>query len=409
MSRRLIRIVAALMLLAVPAATLAQQTDSERDILVTFDNADARATTSTAPYRARKRYAMTAEAKLHAKAVASEYQLQQVDHWPIQSLAVYCFVYRVAAGENREQVIARLRADTRVESAQALKVFETGANPVATYDDTYAELQHGLDTLDLTGAHRHSRGQGVRIAVIDSNVDTNHEDLKGRVRRVRNFASDGTAPDRHHGTAVTSVIAANANNAKGMVGVAPEAKVDLYVACWSDAGSDVAVCDSFTLAKALDTLLKRPPDILNLSLAGPTDPLLQRLLQHAHERRVIVIAARPSGKAPSQQFPANMPEVIAVDSSNSDASEAESPLFAPGEQILVAIPDDEYDFRSGSSLAAAHVSGVVALLLAVSPGADATTIQALLRKSQRDTANGRASINACEALHLADKSLTCET
>ena len=409
MSRRLIEILAACALALVSAAVLAQQTDADRDILVTFDNAGARTTTSNAPYRARKRYAMTAEAKQQASAVAADYGLQQVDHWPIKSLSVYCFVYRVADGENRKQVIDRLRADVRVESAQALNVFETGATPASGYNDTYAELQHGLDTLNLTQAHRYTRGQGVRIAVIDSNADTDHEDLKGHIRRMEDFASNGTAPDRDHGTAVTSVIAASANNAKGIVGIAPEAKIELYVACWSEARSDVAVCDSFTLAKALDTLLERPPDVLNLSLAGPADALLRRLLLQAHERNVIVIAAHPAGKDVSRQFPASMDEVIAVASSSSADRGPDRPILAPGEQILVAVPDNGYDFRSGSSLAAAHVSGVVALLLAISPGTDATTIQSLLEKSQLNTTAGKASINACKALHLADHSLTCDS
>ena len=409
MSRRLIEILAALMLVSAPAAVLAQHTDADRDILVTFNNADARTTTSTAPYRARKRYALTAEAKQQAKAVATEYELQQVDHWPIKSLSVYCFVYRVAGDEDREHVIDKLRADARVESAQALNVFETGANPATGYDDTYVELQHGLDTLNLTRAHRYSRGQGVRIAVVDSNADTNHEDLKGRIRRVEDFAGDKVTSDRHHGTAVTSVIAANANNAKGIVGVAPDAKVELYVACWSDAGSDVAVCDSFTLAKALDTVLKRPPDVLNLSLAGPADALLQRLLLKAYEQNVVVIAARPANREPSQQFPGSMPEVIDVGSSRSTEHGPNNPIYAPGEQILVAVPDNAYDFRSGSSLAAAHVSGVVALLLAISPDEDSSTIKALLEKSQLDATTGRVSVNACKALHLADQSLDCDS
>ena len=409
MSRRLIEILAVLAMTIAPATLFAQHTDTNRDILVTFENSDARATTSTVPYRARKRYSISAEARQQANAVAAEYRLQQVDHWPIKSLSVYCFVYRVATGDDRERVLDKLRNDARVESAQALNVFETGTKPTAGYDDTYAELQHGLDTLDLSRAHRYTRGAGVRIAVIDSNADTKHEDLKGRIRRVKDFASRDAAPDREHGTAVTSVIAARANNAKGIVGVAPEAKVDLYVACWSEAGSDIAICDSFTLAKALDTLLARPPDVLNLSLAGPHDALVERLLLQAREQNIVMIAALPAGRAPSRQFPARMTEVIAVGSSNADGSGSDVPIFAPGEQILVALPDNTYDFRSGSSLAAAHVSGVVALMLALTPGSDAATIQAILEETQVRDPEGPTSINACRALQFADRSLDCES
>ena len=397
----------AIAVLAFSSTAFAQQTDTGRDILVTFDNAGARMTTSRAPYRARTRYSMTTEARKQARAVEDEYQLEQVDHWPIKSLSVYCFVYRVADGEDREQVLNRLRADARVESAQALNQFETGMNASAGYDDAYAGLQYGLDTLELTLAHRYSRGEGVRIAVIDSSADTDHEDLEGRIASVRDFSGDRSAPDQHHGTAVTSVIGASANNAKGIVGIAPEASIELYVACWSEPDADTAVCDSFTLAKALDSMLEKPPQVLNLSLVGPRDPLLERLLLKAHDESVVLVAARPADRTAANAFPAMMDQVIDVGSSASETPKAGLSLYAPGEQIIVALPGDAYDFRSGSSLAAAHVSGIVALLLSMSPEADALTITSLLEQSQTGGSDGPVSVNACKALQLADSSLIC--
>ncbi len=392
---------------AVPATAIAEERDPKRDILVTFENPKIHATTTSAPYRARKRYTISTAARRQANAVAREFGLEQVADWPIQSLAVYCFVYRVAEGADRDRVIAALRADVRVESAQPLNVFAANVAATGGYDDTYAELQHGLNSLNLTAAHRYSRGKGVRIAVIDSNADARHEDLKGRIRRIEDFASDASSIDRNHGTAVVSVIAARANNARGIVGVAPEAKLDLFVACWSQAEFDTAVCDSFTLAQALDTLLENPPDVLNMSLAGPEDALIHRLLLAAHDLGVVLIAARPQDADDSQQFPASMEQVIAVSSSSTEVAKSGDSIFAPGDQILVAVPDDNYDFRSGSSLAAAHVSGVVALVLAISPNSDTGEIQAVLRQSQAGTEDGRVSVDACAALRAADPSLGC--
>ncbi len=286
-------------------------------------------------------------------------------------------------------------------------MFETNITTDEGYDDTYAELQHGLNSLNLSAAHRYSRGKGVRIAVVDSNADTEHEDLKGSIRRIEDFAGDAPGLNRNHGTAVTSVIAARTNNAKGIVGVAPEAKLELYVACWSQKDFETAVCDSFTLAQALDTLLERPPDILNLSLAGPEDGLVRRLLLEALHRGVIVVAADPRATGNSQRFPASMEKVIAVGSSDTGITERGDSILAPGDQILVAVPDDNYDFRSGSSLAAAHVSGIVALLLAASPDTDVPAIRSVLRQSQSSTSDGRVSVNACAALRIADPSLSC--
>jgi subtilisin family serine protease len=393
------------MALAAPAA-LAGGRDPERDILVTFENSGAHVPAG-APYRARKRYQVSAEALRHAAAVATDYALHQVDQWPIRALSVYCIVYRVAAGGDRDRVIEALRADDRVESAQPLNTFETGVTNGSGYDDTYAELQYGLDALGLAAAHRLSRGKGVRVAVIDSNVDMHHEDLRGRVHRVEDFAGDASRAGRFHGTAVTSVIAARANNARGIVGVAPEAKLDLYVACWSRADTETAVCDSFTLAQALDTLLRDPPDVLNLSLVGPEDGLVRRLLAEAYDRGVVLIAARPESSAAAARFPASMEHVIAVSSSRPGLPASGDSLLAPGEQILVAIPDNNYDFRSGSSLAAAHVSGVVALLLSVSPGTGSDGILAMLRQSQAGREDRPVSVNACIALRIAAPTLSC--
>ena len=206
---------------------------------------------------------------------------------------------------------------------------------------------------------------------------------------------------------MSSVIAARANNARGIVGVAPEAKLELYVACWSQEDFETAVCDSFTLAQALDTLLENPPDILNLSLAGPEDGLVRRLLPEAHRLGVIMVAADPRATTGNQVFPASMEQVIAVGSSGASDKERGDSISAPGEQILVAVPDDNYDFRSGSSLAAAHVSGVVALLLAVTPETDRSAVQSVLRQSQTSADDGRVSVNACAALRISDPSLSC--
>ena len=127
----------------------------------------------------------------------------------------------------------------------------------------------------------------------------------------------------------------------------------------------------------------------------------------AHRLGVVVVAADPRVTAGSQVFPASMEQVIAVGSSGSGVPERGDSILAPGDQILVAVPDDNYDFRSGSSLAAAHVSGVIALLLAISPDTDMSAIQSVLRRSQASTEDGRVSVNACAALEFTDPSLSC--
>ncbi|MCI0516222.1 MAG: S8 family serine peptidase [Woeseiaceae bacterium] len=397
---------------AVPAA--AQNGDPERDILVTIDNQGARArgTSAGAPYRNRKRYSIAPAARRNADEVRDEYSLQEISHWPIRSLSIYCIVYRVRPGVDLANVIERLRGDKRIESVQPLHEFETSVSLHDGYDDKYANLQRGLAVLSIGAAHRISRGQGIRIAIIDSGADYRHEDLRGRVSRIDVFADKKAGMDLSHGTAVASVIGANANNAKGIVGISPEASLEVFVACWADDASDKTLCNSFTLAKALDALLEDPPHILNMSLTGPFDPLLARLLGKVTNAGVFVVVARPEEPTDRNRFPASLETVIGVGNSDRRQADAASgsmqDLYAPGEQIMVAVPNDAYDFRSGSSLAAAHVSGAIALLLAVSPGLTFDSVLAFLRQSQDAEPADTVSINACIVLKLADPSRVCQ-
>lgn len=407
-------------LIFLSGTTIAEGVDPDptRDILVNFSNEGVSVISSgvSEPYRKRKRYAIDTEVRRHAADIASEYALVEIDRWPIRSLSVFCFVYRVSEEMDRDTVIERLRADPRVESVQALQQFKTMAVPVPAYDDTYASLQRVLEVMQIAAAHRYSRGQGVRVAIVDSHADADHEDLRGRVTETRFLEDNDKSLNGDHGTAVASAIGANANNAAGIVGVAPESAMEVYVACRAEDGAVNAVCDSFTLAKALDALLDSAPDIVNLSLTGPYDPLLERLLNEVDRAGVVIVAARPAQRRKDNHFPASLDSVIGVSSSDGRPAARQidhagdrylREVYAPGDQIMVAVPDDAYGFRSGNSLSAAHVSGVIALLLAVSPKMPPETIQAYLRQSQQGSQTGSPSVNACFVLQLEDRSRQC--
>lgn len=388
--------------------------DSAQDILVTF--VDSRSASRRggvgAPYRNRKRYAVGHAAKRDAVSVAEDYSLTEVDSWPIRSLSVYCVVYRTADETGRQALVEQLRNDPRVESAQLLNEFETESQGDHGYDDPHANLQHGLKTMSVAAAHTRTRGRGVRIVIVDSSADARHEDLRGRVRRVTDFTGIKDAADMHHGTAVASIIGARSNNAKGIVGIAPEARLEVFAACWQGGESSSAVCNSFTLAKALDTVASDPPDIVNLSLAGPADPLLERLLRGLHAAGVILVAAGTDSAITETPFPASLDVVLGISSShrgikNSTTAIESFELFAPGEQVLVATPEDNYDFRSGSSIASAHATGVIALMLAEKPQLTYQSVREALRKSQIENPGGPVSINACTALAEIDEQQRC--
>jgi subtilisin family serine protease len=270
--------------------------------------------------------------------------------------------------------------------------------------------------MGIPAAHDLSRGAGVQVAVIDTGVDTRHPDLQGRIVEKRNFVdADWKAFDNdRHGTAVAGLIAATANNALGIVGIAPEASVHAYKACWQLANGDsAAACNTFTLAKALSAAIDAGVQIANLSLAGPGDPLLTRLVRQARERGMIVVGAAPPDRR-GGSFPTDIDGVIAVASLDQQADARLGALSAPGTEVLTLVPDGHYDFASGSSIATANVSGVIALLLARERTPSSASLIQLLGSTAQDahstkvsTLSTNRSVNAAAALCVAIHDRAC--
>jgi len=360
---------------------------------------------TVAGYALAQPYGAGSEARIVLAAVAREYGLHEVAGWPIPPLRLHCVVLRIPEGRSRDDLLAALGRDTRIALAQPLQAFDTYGSE-SGYNDPYVEMQIGFKELDAADAHRLSRGQGVRIAIVDTGADTAHPDLAGRIDGARNFVDRDMAQfarDRH-GTEVAGVIAAIANNRQGIVGIAPEARVSVLKACWQAGATGGARCNTFTLAQALAAGIADGAQIINLSLGGPPDELLQRLVALALQRgRIVVGAVPPDGSLAG--FPVNVPGVIAVSTGGSPAA-PRAALHAPGRDILTLEPGGRYDFGSGSSLAAAHVSAAAALLLAADASLDARRVRALLEASQ-SPASATGSINACLALSALRAGVPC--
>jgi subtilisin family serine protease len=310
-------------------------------------------------------------------ALAHSLSIHQV--WRMRSLPVRCVVYDLPPGASRELVLRRLAADPRVETAEPIHRYRT----LDGGEDPYAHLQHGARAIRLAPAHRWATGRGVRVAVVDTGVDVTHPDLQGRILAAQNFVDRGEKSFTRdvHGTAVAGVVAASAGNGAGIAGVAPGALLLALKACWPS-GDDPASaeCDSYTLAKALDWGLAEGAQVLNLSLTGPRDPLLVQLLDAALERGVAVVAAADEPPA----FPATHPGVIAVRAAGPGVEAVSGgALAAPGIDILTTVPGGGYEFLSGSSMAAAHVSGVVALLIERRPNLTPAAVAGLLAATSR--------------------------
>ena len=195
------------------------------------------------------------------------------------------------------------------------------------------------------------------------------------------------------------------NNNLGIVGVAPAARLQIYKACQPTQPQSLeAQCNSFTLALALEAAIEAHAQIVNLSLGGPADPLLAQLISFGQHRGMIFVGAVPEdGRLDG--FPLGIPGVIAVDESGRPGASS-AVLYAPGRDIISLAPAGRYDFASGSSFAAAHVTGAIALLRARAPGLDAAGLFSVLERTRTHDEHGDC-INVCAALAALQPKYEC--
>ena len=329
-----------------------------------------------------------------AEELAARFKLRIVGNWPMPALGVDCFVMEAPENLPLEPLIERMALDARVESVQAVNLFR-----VLAHDDPLYRLQPTAGLWHLDELHRVATGKNVRVAAIDSGVELDHPDLGGRVVLARNFvdARDGVA--ELHGTAVAGIIGARADNSVGIVGVAPDAQLMALRACWqAPADESAAVCSSFTLAKALQFAIDNNAKVINLSLGGPRDRLLERLLAIAASRGAVIVAAADPRFADGG-FPASLAGVLAVAADDvHDASEAI--YLAPGRDIPTTLPGRRWGLVGGSSYAAAQVAGLVALLVDLAPEQNTQQIRESLSTSERSATSPRhrAIVDACAAV-----------
>ena len=328
-------------------------------------------------------YRVGQSAQQQARRVAAAYSLRQVASWPIKALSMHCVVYEITDGRPVPEVLAALSKDTRVVLAQPLQEFHTLSDPPAAgtpYNDPLYDLQTNLPTLGIARAHERAQGAGVRVALIDTGVDAQHPDLAGRIVRTHSFLATRApaASLLRHGTAMAGLIAAVANNHIGIVGVAPQAQLEVFEACWQlRPDGDAAACNTFTLAQALAAALASGAPLINLSVAGPADPLLSALVQSGLRHGVTFVGA---AGAADEGFPTAIPGVIAA--AGSEQALPPGALGAPAQHVLTLRPGAQYDFESGASVAAAELTGVIALLMSASSTRLATsTIVSLLSEA----------------------------
>ena len=210
--------------------------------------------------------------------IARSNRLQLIDSWPMPLLGVDCYVMKLPDGVSAEAAIAQVSRHPMVAWSQPMQEYG-GKGQGDRQGDPLLRAAPAATSWRLADLHRVATGRGVSIAVIDSKVETSHPDLAGQFVAVKDFVSARPARPERHGTAVAGVIGAKLNNGVGTAGIAPSARLMALRACWQTGPSSTAtLCNSLSLARALHFAIQNRAQVINLSLSGPKDQLLQKLI-----------------------------------------------------------------------------------------------------------------------------------
>ncbi len=298
------------------------------------------------------------------------------------------FHFRVAGTRPVAEVVRALEGE-KVGVAQPNYVYQltqdetAPAQAEATPAQSGAPEQYVAQKLRLEEAHKLVTGKNVLVAVLDSAIDTKHPDLADTV--VETFDAAGKPDKPHtHGTGMAGAVAAHGR----LTGVAPGATV-LAVNAFGTGGKQSPQATTRNIIAGLEWALQKGARVINMSFAGPYDPMLQVALKKAHEKGAVLIAAAGNqGPKSPPLYPAADKHVIAVtatDENDAIYSRANRgphvAIATPGVDVLAVAPDGNYEMTTGTSVATAHASGVAALLIERHPEVDAKTVLEVLTVS----------------------------
>ncbi len=257
--------------------------------------------------------------------------------------------------------------------------------------------QWALDRLALEVVHRDVNGAGVVVAVVDTAIAVGHDDLVGRMVNGYDFVDNQPIDVRaaanaragiDHGTMVAGIIAADADG-DGITGVAPGALI-MPVRVVADGGQGSTV----QLAAGIRWAVDNGADVINVSIRSTTDSAgVRSAVEYAASRSVIIVASAGNTTVEGPFYPASLPSVIAVGAIDvSGAHYAGSPLsssievVAPGADVITTSGTDPSGYLRGwgTSFAAPHVAGVVAIMRQIAPEATLAEVREALHQTARD-------------------------
>lgn len=325
-------------------------------------------------------------------ALARRFRLTRVQSQNLPTMNATFFRWRIADNRSVDDVVRELNASGTVASAQRNSIFRLQETPVAADGKQQPPMQqYALASLHLPEAYALSKGADVHIAVIDSAIDVSHPELSGAIESSFD-ALGGDASPHAHGTSIAGVVASH----QRLTGSAPSARLIAIRAFGAQKSG--AESNSFVILKSLDYAIAHGAQIINMSFAGPQDAAIAKGLGVAATKGIVLVAAAGNaGPKSPPLYPGADLNVIAVtatdisdrlfDNANRGGYVA---IAAPGVDILTPLPDGKYGVSSGTSLSAAYVSGVAALMLARDPKLTPGDLRSALTSSARDLgAKGR--------------------
>jgi thermitase len=310
-------------------------------------------------------------------------------------------------------LVAALNRSHLVAYAEANRTMKTFATP---NDPRYAEL-YGLNNTGQTGGTADAdidapegwdaaglgafpATGGVKVGIVDTGIRATHEDLAGKLANCAQSYStvpllggslqEGSCPDDNgHGTHVAGTITANANNGKGVTGVAFDSPLAICKALGGPLGqgstSDVANCITYVADKGAK--------VISMSLGGGSSTTLQNAVKYAASKDAVIVAAAGNDGDATLNYPAAYAEVVSVaatDNNDQRASfsnaNADVEIAAPGVDVLSSYgsADNAYKLLSGTSMATPHVAGVAAIIRTKNPAMTAAQARTKLDASVDD-------------------------
>lgn len=342
------------------------------------------------------------------QAVADAFSLTVLETTPLSLIGASVVRARVGQDQNAAATMLALARDSRVDRVQLNHVFTAQKDDAAAKDapdpapaeevaddkpspdasdsgsadsGSMASAQYAPAQMKIPQSHALSTGEGVRIAVIDSGVETDHPEVAGRLIE----ASLSRSPSAH-GTGVAGIIAAH----ERLTGIAPGSKI-LAIDVFSDReGRELG--STMDILRALEQAAKQAVHITNMSFAGPKDDLLARALRALATRGIALVAAAGNGGADAPPpYPAAHPDVVGVTAVNASNALYEKAthgphvaIAAPGTELLAATVGKGYQIVSGTSMASAHIAGVAALVLQVNPDLSPEALREILLTTAQD-------------------------